>query len=239
MTVYQRKQQIMKHMKEVRFSTVKELAALVWSSESSVRRDIKALESAGYIKQTYGGIVLADGETDVVPVGLRDSVNSAVKERLAKAAAEYVHDGDTLFMDSSSTVRRIVKHLGHYKNLKIITNNIGVFKECKNDEIKIYCTGGLYIPKSNVCVGPAAEAFVSQIHADVMFFSSQAISSDGAVSDSSEEETSLRRVMLKNAKKKIFLCDSSKVGQERTFYLCDRSSLDCIICDTPLPWEGN
>ena len=120
MTVYQRQQEIIKHMKKVRFSTVRELAALVWSSESSVRRDIKTLESAGYIKQTYGGIVLADGENDVIPIGLRDSVNSSVKEQLAKRAAEYINDGDTVFMDSSSTVRRIVKHLGHFKNLKII-----------------------------------------------------------------------------------------------------------------------
>lgn len=237
MTVYQRQQQIIKHMQKVRFSTVKELASLVWTSESSVRRDIKALENVGYVKQTYGGIVLADGENDVVPVGLRDSVNSAVKESLAKIAAEYINDGDTIFMDSSSTVRRIVKHIGHLKNLKIITNNVGVFKECKNDSVKIYCTGGLYLPQSNICVGPAAEEFLSRVHADVMFFSSQAISSEGNISDSSEEETALRRVMLKNAEKKIFLCDSSKVGQERTFFLCGRDSVDKIISDKRLPWE--
>ena len=168
---------------------------------------------------------------------LRDSVNSSVKEHLAKRAAEYINDGDTVFMDSSSTVRRIVKHLGHFKNLKIITNNLGVFNECSNGEIRIYCTGGLYVPKSNVCVGPAAEQLVSQINADVMFFSSQAISLDGNISDSSEEETALRRAMLKNARKKIFLCDGSKVGQERTFYLCSREDVDLIICDAPLPWE--
>jgi predicted transcriptional regulator len=90
MTVYQRQQQIIKYMKEQRFSTVKELARVVWSSESSVRRDIKTLENAGYVRQTYGGIVLADGESDVVPVMLRDSVNSSVKEQLAKRAAEYL-----------------------------------------------------------------------------------------------------------------------------------------------------
>lgn len=237
MTVYQRQQQIIKYMKEQRFSTVKELAKVVWSSESSVRRDIKKLENAGYVRQTYGGIVLADGESDVVPVMLRDSVNSSVKEQLAKRAAEYINDGDTVFMDSSSTVRRIVKHLGHFKNLKIITNNLGVFNECSNGEIKIYCTGGLYVQKSNVCVGPAAEEFLARIHADVMFFSSQAISREGIISDSSEEETALRRAMLKNARKKIFLCDGSKVGQERTFFLCDHTSVDHVICDVELPWE--
>ena len=227
----------MKHMQKEKFSTVKELSALVWSSESSVRRDIKALENAGYVKQTYGGIVLADGETGVVPVGLRDSENSAVKEKLAREAVKYIRDGDTVFMDGSSTVRRIVKHVGHFKDLKIITNNVGVLSECKAEGVRIYCTGGLFIPKSNIFAGPAAEQLVSQINADVMFFSSQAISLDGNISDSSEEETALRRIMLRNAKKKIFLCDSSKLGQSRTFFLCDRTSVDHVICDVKLPWE--
>ena len=227
----------MKQMQKEGFSTVKQLSELVWSSESSVRRDIKALENAGYVKQTYGGIVLVDAKTDVVPIGLRDSENSAVKEKLAREAVRYIRDGDTVFMDGSSTVRRIVKHASHFKNLKIITNNVGVFNECKEEGIKIYCTGGLFLPKSNICVGPGAEQYVSQIHADVLFFSSQAISTDGRISDSSEEETALRRIMLRNAKKKIFLCDSSKVGETRTFFLCDRTDVDRIICDTALPWE--
>ena len=238
MTVYQRQQKIMNYMKEEQFSTVKDLAKLVYASESSIRRDIKALESAGYVKQTYGGIVLADRGEDVVPIRLRDSANSAIKDQLAKIAASYIKDGDTIFMDGSSTVRRIAKHLGNFKNLKIITNNVDILQECKNDNVKIYCTSGLYLPKSNICIGPSAEQFIKHIHADTLFFSSQAISLDGMISDSSEEESSLRRVMLNNATTKIFLCDSSKLGKKRTFRLCDRKEVDRIICDAELPWES-
>lgn len=237
MTVFQRQQKIMEYMKESHFSTIKELAHLVWSSESSVRRDIKTLEAEGFVKQTYGGVVLADEIKEVIPIGLRETENSAIKEQLAKIAVRYVHDGDTIFMDGSSTVRRIAKHLGKFNNLKIVTNNLSILNELKNDNIKIYCTGGLYLPKSNICVGSAAEDFVSRIHANVLFFSSQALSLDGIISDISEEETHLRQIMLKNATKKIFLCDSSKIGDERTFRLCTKNDVDRIICETPLPWE--
>ena len=75
------------------------------------------------------------------------------------------------------------------------------------------------------------------VSADILFFSSQAISEDGEISDVSEEETSLRRVMLSRAKKKIFLCDSSKLGLEKTFRLCSKNDVDVIICDEKLPWE--
>ena len=71
----------------------------------------------------------------------------------------------------------------------------------------------------------------------IFFFSSQGISEDGEISDSSEEETSLRRVMLERSKQKYFLCDSSKIGVKKLFTVCRESDLDGIICDTKLPWE--
>ena len=131
----------------------------------------------------------------------------------------------------------LLNNLSHLHNLKIVTNNIGVFKEYQNGDAKIYCTGGLYLPQSNICVGSGAIKFIEQMRADVFFFSSQAISNDGNVSDSSEEETALRQVMMKNSKKKIFLCDSCKIGQERTFFVCGKQDIDVILCNQPLPWK--
>ena len=54
---------------------------------------------------------------------------------------------------------------------------------------------------------------------------------------SDEEETALRKIMLARAKRKIFLCDSSKLGKERTFAVCGKDDVDLIICDKRLPWE--
>ena len=237
MTVYERQRDILNYLKQKHFATVSELAQKVWSSESSVRRDVKALELKGYVKQIYGGVVLPEYENSVVPVTLRDSSNSAVKEELAKRAAEHIFDGATVIMDGSSTVRRIIKYIGNAKRLNIITNNQQIFGNCDNPDVKLYCTGGLFLPQSNIFVGSSAECYINSINADILFFSSQAISDDGEISDASEEECSLRRVMMTRAKKKIFLCDSSKLGKHRTFALCDKDDVDVIICDKELPWE--
>lgn len=237
MISYERQREILSYLQKNRFSNVKELAKIVWSSESSVRRDIKKLEQKGYVKQIYGGVVLAEYENSVVPVNLRDSSNSAVKEELAKRMAEYIFDGATILMDGSSTVRRIIKYMGGFAGLKIITNNQRIFNECNSPDIKLYCTGGQYVSQSSIFIGKSAENYIRGINADILFFSSQAISDDGEISDASEEETSLRKVMLSRAKKKIFLCDSTKVGLQRTFSLCSKDDIDIIICDKKLPWE--
>ncbi|MBQ7400164.1 MAG: DeoR/GlpR transcriptional regulator [Clostridia bacterium] len=237
MVVYERQREIMNYLKKNQFSTVKELAKLVFTSESSVRRDIKLLEQKGYVSQIYGGVVWAEYVNSTVPVNLRDNYNSVIKEEIAKRAAEYIFDGATVFMDGSSTVRRIIKYMSHCKGVKIITNNQRVFEENNNPEIQLYCTGGLFVNQSNIFVGSTAESYVNNINADILFFSSQALSDDGWISDVSEEETSLRRVMLSRAKKKIFLCDSTKLGLRKTFTLCSKDDVDAVICDKALPWE--
>ena len=95
----------------------------------------------------------------------------------------------------------------------------------------------MYSPRSHAFVGPAAENFVRSVSVDILFFSSQGITEDGEISDVCEEETHLRRVMLSRAKKKILLCDSSKIGVRGDFLLCRREDVDMIICDKKLPWE--
>lgn len=237
MIIYERQEAILNHLKKHKFSTITELSKVVWSSESSVRRDIKILEQKGYVKQVYGGVVSAEYENTVVPINLRDSSNAVVKDELAKRAAGHIFNGATIFMDGSSTVRRIVKYIDKFKDLKIITNNYRLFSECINPHVKLYCIGGLFDSHSNVFLGSAAENYIDNISADIVFFSSQAISSSGEISDVSEEETSLRKRMLSRAKKKIFLCDSSKVGLQKTFTLCTKDNVDIIICDKNLPWE--
>ena len=235
MTLYERQNKLLSFLREQHFATIKELSKIVWTSESSVRRDVRVLENKGHL--IYGGVVLSGFENSVVPVALRDNCNSVIKEELARRASEFVFDGATIFLDGSSTVRRILKYINHFHRIKIITNNQYVFNQETSSEISLYCTGGRFLPKNKVFVGSAAENFVAGINADIMFFSSQGISDTGDITDASEEETSLRRVMLSKAKKKIFLCDSDKIGLKYTFTVCNKKQIDYIICDTKLPWE--
>lgn len=238
MIQYERQKEILKILKEEHSSTVKDLAKSIYTSEATVRRDIEALEKGGYVHKVYGGVVLSEYINSVVPVKLRDSKNSLEKESIAKKAAGLIFDGAVIIMDSSSTVRRMCKYMNGFKNLKIITNNLSIFNEFQNKSCTLYCTGGKYSVNNNVFVGAAAGEYIRNINADIVFFSSQAISNEGDVTDISEEETAIRRAMLKSADKKVFLCDSSKIGTKKMFKLCHKDEIDIIICDTELPWEN-
>ncbi len=237
MIQYERQQKILAILEKKQTASIKELAGSVFASEASVRRDISELENRGYVQRIYGGVVLSKYKNSVVPVDLRDGENSAAKELVARRAAELIFDGATVIMDASSTVRRIVKYLDHRKNITIITNNHRIFTETANPEITLYCTGGVFGKRNHDFSGPSAENYLRSVSADIAFFSSQGISEDGEITDVSESETSIRRVMLSRARKKIFLCDSSKIGVRKVFSVCHKEDIDGIICDKKLPWE--
>ena len=237
MIQYERQQHILKILQSRGTASVRELSAEVFASEASVRRDIEALEQQGYVKRIYGGVMLSRHENSIIPLDLRDPEHSAVKEQLAQRAATLIPDGATVLLDASSTTRRIVRHLSHRRDLRIITNNLRLLHEAQGLNAQLYGTGGAYNPSNHAFVGPAAEAYVRSVSADFFFFSSQGITEEGEITDVSEEETSLRRVMLTRARRRIFLCDSSKIGVRRVFTLCTKDDVDDVICDVKLPWE--
>ncbi len=213
--------------------SVKELANILYASESSVRRDVISLEKRGLVTHIYGGVMLPAYRNTVTPASIRDTENAQAKEHIASHAATLVRDGDTILMDASSTTRRILKYLRERKNLRIVSNNQRIFFECEELDAQLYCTGGAYNPKNHDFVGADAENYVRHIRADILFFSSQGLSLEGEINDVSEEETSMRRVMLSRAKQKIFLCDSSKIGIVKFTTLCHLSEIDRVISDAP------
>lgn len=237
MIQYERQRSILNILESRGTASVRELSAAVFASEASVRRDIEALEQQGHVKRIYGGVMLSRFENSVIPLDLRDPEHSAIKDQLAQRAVAMVPDGATLLLDASSTARRMMRHLTHRRDLKIITNNLRLLHEAQGTNVQLYGTGGAYDPQNHAFVGPAAEAYVRGISADFLFFSSQGITEDGEITDVSEEETSLRRVMLTRARRRVFLCDSSKIGIRRVFTLCTRRDVTDILCDAPLPWE--
>ena len=234
MLQFERRQSILEYLEQHHSAKIAQLAAGIYTSEASVRRDLAALEAEGLVQRVYGGVVLAQFKNDVIPPELRDGANSAAKEAIAEMAASLIHDGDTVIFDSSSTVRRICPHIKKRKNLKIITNNIRICKELQDTDIAVYVTGGEYFKKRHCFLGPYAERFLETINADSLFFSCKGLSKNGFITDVSEEEISLRSVMMRQAKNSYFLCDDSKLGVSCTFTLCHMAEVTDVICNQPL-----
>lgn len=231
----ERQHQILNYLLENHFASIEEIAKRIYVSGATVRRDLQKLEQKGYVKTVYGGVVLTEYSNEIVPVSLRDKENVSAKEYIAAKAAQLINDNETIILDSSSTARRICRHIKNRKNLTVITNNLRICEELKDTNISLYCTGGAHMRRHDCFIGHLAEEFLKRISASTLFFSSQGITENGDIVDSSEEEVALRRTMLTRAKNKIFLCDSSKFDKNYPFTLCNISDITEMISD--VPWD--
>jgi DeoR/GlpR family transcriptional regulator of sugar metabolism len=76
---------------------------------------------------------------------------------------------------------------------------------------------------------------VERLSPDLLFFSSKSLDRNGLISDPIPEENHVRALMLENAKKKIFLCDSGKFGTRSLYTLTNVSQIDACVFDQPFP----
>jgi DeoR/GlpR family transcriptional regulator of sugar metabolism len=221
-------------LKKNSFSTVASLAAELYASLPTIRRDLAILESDGYVKRCHGGAMILDGSTNP-PLYFRREHKAQEKIRMCKLAATLISEGETLFLDGSTSVYHLADHLDKDKNITVITNGLPLATALAETGIKIYSTGGKLMKESLAFVGISAEKTVRGYNADTLFFSVASLSDDGVLSDWSEEEAMLRVEMSKCASKRVLLCDSSKLSKSSTFKLFSLSSVEFIITDNKLP----
>ena len=215
--------------------SVSALAQKLYVSTSTIRRDLKTLEKQGMVLLNYGMVSFRMYDNMTLGITTRNQINIAEKQIIGKKAAKLIKNGDVLLLDTSTTVQSILPFIMDKNDLTVITNSARICSILVNSTIKVFSTGGLlYKHCEGFCGGFAQEA-LRNFQADWLFFSSKGISEDGIISDDSEMETYIRRIMLQVAKKKVYLYDHSKFGKKYIYQLCQKEDVDMIISNTELP----
>jgi DeoR family fructose operon transcriptional repressor len=227
----ERQDSILKIIKQRKYCTVSFLSKQLYVAPITIRRDLCEMEASGLITRCYGGATIPEHENREVPFDLRNTSNASVKETLVKRAAKLIRAGDVVFLDASSTVSRITQHLFQEQNLTVITNSTLVAEKLNEKHVRCYVTGGMSVENSHALVGTIAEKTISGLYANICFFSAQGIDEDGTISDHSEEESALRRLMIENSKEQYFLFDGSKYRKRFAFRICSAQNISGIITD--------
>jgi len=228
-----RQNEILEILKEDGFASVKELGERLFASQPTVRRDLSFLEKEGFVRRSHGGVILA-GDTFNTPISYRRGKRVQEKRKIARLASTLIENFQLVFIDGSTTALCLSEFIGKYEGISVVTNGIPMCQALAKQNLRVFSTGGRLIGESMAFVGNVAEKTVSGFNADVMFFSSSSLGSDGMISDYAEEETSLRLAMHSRSRRSIFLCDSAKFDQTSSFCLLELKKVDFIVTDEPL-----
>ena len=233
MSITKRQEQIMELLHNEGHITVERLAELTYTSPSSIRRDLMHLQNLSMLKRTHGGASLLSSLNQPIPLNSRMAKNISEKRRIAKNAASLLSDGMTVMLDGSSTAGFLVPYIAKHNDMIVFTNNMLTAINAINYGINTHCIGGESVNHSAVNSGPQAYNAADSVTPDILFFSAQSLDKEGNISDPIAEENYIRSIMLRRAKRKIFLCDSEKFGTSSLYTLTNIENIDACVFDRP------
>ena len=170
----QRRHAIMQLLQEQGEVSVEQLVQLFDTSEVTIRKDLTALESNGFLLRKYGGAILMPQE---IIEEEQDDELSQRKLVLAKAAAERIRDHNRIIVDSGSTTAALIKQLNRKQGLVVMTNSLSVATALHSleNEPTLLMTGGTWDTRSESFQGNIAEQVLRSYDFDQLFIGADGI----------------------------------------------------------------
>ncbi len=212
--------------------TVNELVALFEVSRDTIRRDLDLLEQRGLLVRTHGGAVYNDRLVRFdTTLGSRMDVFVERKQRIGKAAAALVRDGETLILNGGSSTCFFAAALGERANLTIITNNLRLPPVTPESCLRaIHILGGTYWSVSQVTIGAIGFPDVAGISADTAVVGATGLSASG-ISMGRLEEAAETTAMMKIAARTIVLVDQSKFNTTAFAQIAGFNQINYVVTD--------
>jgi len=227
----ERQNEILKVLAQEGYATVERLSKLLYASESSIRRDLNDLKKNGLVIRSYGGVQLVRSNARDIAFSSRLHQRVPEKQRIVQKALELINEKDIVFLDLSSSALYLAQELMGKKRITIVTNNLEILCMDQPKGVTIYSSSGRASSYRRCLIGEQANAIFEQIRADLVFFSPRALSPDGIVYGNTMEEVMVTNAMLKNAAKKVLLCDSQKFDTYAGYRQCALSDVDYMISE--------
>lgn len=220
------------------FAALEELVRELGVSESTVRRDLDALEELGTARRTHGGALYSGGTPRLAEFDDRQPANWAAKRAIAARAAAVINDGETVLLDGGTTTYEVARLLVG-RSLQVVTNSLPVANlfaaEARTDLVLL---GGYVSPRTGVCLGPYANELLGRLHVTTTILSAAGIAEEGLFNAHlllAETE----QAMLRAAGRCIVVADSSKFGRKSLTLVAGLDAIDVVVSDEdlPQPWR--
>lgn len=219
---------------------VDQLAKFFATTGTTIRKDLTVLEADKKVLRTYGSVVLADNEKDKetdpdLPITNKTNINLPQKRKIARAAVNLIKDGDSLIIDSGSTVLQMIPFLSELNNLTIMTNSLHIINSLvalEKDHELLMC-GGTYRSRSASFHGILAESTFEKFSFDKLFIGTDGFDLELGLTTFNEVH-GVSKAMTNAAREIIVLADSSKFGRRSPNIVCPLEKIDVVITDSAL-----
>ena len=191
-----------------------ELSRKLNVSESTIRRDINELDELGELKKVFGGAVgikkhVNTREEDIVT---KAAVHVEEKDIIAKYAAGFICDDDSVFIDAGTTTERMTDYITNRK-ATYMTNGIVHAQKLAQRGFRVNIVSGAVKKVTLSVIGVNAVKSLSNLNFTKCFMGANGIDLEKGFTTPDMDEAMIKEEVVNRSNDVFILADSSKFGQ--------------------------
>lgn len=240
MLTEQRRDLIVSYVNDRGSVTLADLKEMLGASESTLRRDIAALDEEGRVSRVFGGAVRADGDTITAQeysVEEKSIVNIAEKSKVGRYAASLIDSWDCVYIDAGTTTGAMIDYIEKSPAL-FVTNAFSHARRLSAKGCRVILIGGEVKATTEAVVGPTALEMIERYHFTKGFFGVNGVTRKSGCTTPDSNEAAIKRKAVAMSKEKYVLCDYSKFGQISPVTYADFQAVTIIADDKTTGYEN-
>jgi DeoR/GlpR family transcriptional regulator of sugar metabolism len=209
---------------------IAELVDVLGVSEPTIRKDLSLLERERQLRRTHGGAIAVRPRFEPT-IGDRSMLHAEAKDLIARECAAQIARGDSVFLDSGTTVQRIARLIDQ-DHVNILTNSLGVATVLADEPPSVRHTllGGTVRSLGGTVVGPIALETLTRFAVNVAFIGASGFSESG-ISVADVAEAQVKQAVIERARKVVVPIDSSKFGLADFITVCRLDRVDLVVTE--------
>ncbi len=216
-------------------TSVAGLSEIIGVSAVTIRSNLNKLAKKNIIMRTHGGGVPAFHPNVIA----RQMVLMAEKNRIARAAAALVNDGDNIMIEAGTTTALIPQFLLGKHDIRIVTNSTLILPSARtNPAIRVTLVGGEFSAATESVVGPISLEQLEDFHVRLAFVGTDGFTMANGLTTHLVEGAEIVRKMAERSDSTILVADSSKYGKRGFVKVLPLTAVEKVITDKKLAGEA-
>lgn len=209
-------------------------------SIETIRRDINTMCKQELLIKVHGGAVPAQLPISEASYRQRKKSNSAVKNRIGKAAASLIKSNNVVALSTGSTMEAVAAQISNVHNVCTLTNSLPIgqilteLTEQDSFNGRVILFGGELHPTEHLTYGTAVLEQIKRYYADIAFISAAAVSEHGLMTTGTDEGN-ITSALMNTAATVVLVIESKKLGKRSVYRYAGLEQIDVIVTDDENP----
>ncbi|MBU5593864.1 DeoR/GlpR family DNA-binding transcription regulator [Amphibacillus sp. MSJ-3] len=207
-----RKEKILNLLSQKETVSIHDLVVDVGVSESTLRRDLIALEEMGLLTRVHGGATTVKNIRNEQKMSQKERSNFQTKVKIAKYCSHLIKANSQIFIDAGTATLELVRVLPNNKNIHMVTNGVDQALLALQRGIKVTLLGGPVKQNTHAIIGLTAFHQLERMNFSFAFIGMNGISKENGLTTTNLDEAMIKECAMQQSQNIRILMDDSKLN---------------------------